>query len=122
MPSDVFTTEQIQKQWQLTKIDFNKKGDKLLASLMSSCTPIANGNLLKIELPSKLMKADLEKSKLKILPHIRQALNNYKIDFSITVNEETVKKFAYTNAEKFAYLNDKNELASVLKSKFSLDL
>jgi DNA polymerase-3 subunit gamma/tau len=89
---------------------------------MSSCTPIANGNLLKIELPSKLMKVDLEKSKHKILPFLRDELQNYKIDFDITVNEETVKKFAYTPQEKYAYLKDKNPLVSVLKQKFHLDL
>ena len=89
---------------------------------MSSCKPIAKENLLQLELPSELMKVDLEKAKNKILPFLREQLQNYKIDFEISVNEEVVKKFAYTPQEKFAYLQDKNELIAELKSKFNLDL
>ncbi len=122
LPSNPFTTEQVQKLWNTTISNFHDKGDKLLSSLMSSCNPIAKGNMLQMELPNKLMKVDLEKSKHKILKIIRDELQNYKIDFDITVNEETVKKFAYTPQEKYAYLKDKNELISILKAKFNLDL
>lgn len=108
--------------WKKTIADFNAKGDKLLASLLTSCTPIPNGNLLQLELPNKLMKVDLEKSKQKILPILREELQNYKIDFVIQVNEKIEKKFAYTPQEKFAYLNDKNKLMGELKAKFNLDL
>lgn len=121
LPSNPFSTETIQKLWKITISNYHEKGDKLLASLMSSCNPIAKGNLLKLELPSKLMKADLEKNKQKILPSLREKLQNYKIDFEIHVNEEKVKQFAYTPQEKYAYLKDKNELISVLKAKFNLD-
>ena len=122
LPNNPFTTEQIQKQWQITIKMFKNQGDKLLASLMDSCTPIAKENVLHIELPSKLMKIDFEKSKQKILPSLREGIKNYKIDFEIAVNEEKVKKFAYTPQEKFAYLKDKNKLVGVLKTKFNLDL
>ena len=122
LPTNPFSTTQIQDLWKKTIEKFNNKGDKLLASLMSSCTPIANKNLLEVTLPSKLMKADLEKYKLKILPFLREELQNYKIDFDITVNEEAAKKFAYTPEEKYAYLKDKNPLISILKQTFHLDL
>jgi len=89
---------------------------------MSSCNPIAKGNILHIELPNKLMKFDLEKAKHKILKIIRDELKNYKIDFEIQVNEKIEKKFAYTPQEKYEYLKDKNKLISVLKQKFHLDL
>jgi len=122
LPSNSFTTKEIQDLWQTSIDNYNKKGEKLLSSIMSSCKPIAKENLLQLELPSELMKVDLEKAKNKILPFLREQLQNYKIDFEISVNEEVVKKFAYTPQEKFAYLQDKNELIAELKSKFNLDL
>jgi len=122
LPTKPFTTEEIQKLWKISIQNFNHKGEKLLASLMRSCNPIAKENALQLELPSAKMKVDLEKSKQKILPFLREELENYKMDFEITVNEEEVKKFAYTPQEKFAYLKDKNEFVAVLKAKFSLDL
>lgn len=121
LPSNPFTNAQLQELWKTSITNFQEKGEKLLASLMSSCNPIAQQNLLKIELPNKLMKVDLENSKQKILPFFREELQNYKIDFDIYVNEKIVEKVAYKPQEKYAYLKDKNELISVLKTKFNLD-
>ena len=122
LPSNPFTTVQLQELWKQNIANYHKKGEKLLASLMSSCLPIAAGNLLKMEAPNKLIKVDLEKAKPKILGVIKKELQNYKIDFDISVNEKVEKKFAYTPQEKYAYLKDKNELISVLKAKFHLDV
>ncbi len=122
LPKTPFSTEKVQDLWKEYIIILHKKGEKLLASLMGSCLPIANRNILALTLPNKLMKADLEKAKPKILRFLRDKLQNYQIDFDIKVNEEIEKKFAYTPQEKYAYLKDKNKLIAVLKSKFDLDL
>jgi len=122
LPKAAFSTEQVQDLWKSYINQMNKKGEKLLASLMGSCSPIANNNLLSLVLPNKLMKVDLEKAKPHILRFLREELQNFKIDFDIHVNQEIEKKFAYTPQEKYAYLKDKNELLSLLKNKFDLDL
>ncbi len=122
LPKMPFSTEKVQDLWKIYINNLHKKGEKLLASLMGSCNPIANRNTLALVLPNKLMKVDLEKAKPKILRFLREELQNFQVDFDIQVNEEIEKKFAYTPQEKYAYLKDKNQLISVLKNKFDLDL
>lgn len=122
LPSNPFTTARLQELWKESIDTYHRKGEKLLASLMSSCLPISEGNLLKMEAPNKLIKADLENAKPKILGVLKKELQNYKIDFDISVNEKIEKKFAYTPQEKYEYLKDKNELLSILKAKFNLDV
>ncbi|MEE9349982.1 MAG: DNA polymerase III subunit gamma/tau, partial [Flavobacteriaceae bacterium] len=122
LPSTPFTTKKVQELWDIYTQQVLKKGEQLLASLLRSCQPIANGNMLELELPNSSLKVNLEKAKPIILRFIKPELNNYYVDFDITVNEEAVKKFAYTPQEKFDYLKDKNKLIAVFKNKFDLEL
>lgn len=122
LPKNPFSTEQVQKLWNTYIKKLQKNGEKLLASLMGSCLPIADENDLLIALPNARMKTDLEKAKPKILQFIREELQNYHINFAIQVNEEIEKKFAYTPKEKYEYLREKNALISKLKKKFDLDV
>ncbi len=122
LPKLPFSTEQAQDVWKEYIAVILKNGEKILAALMGSCHPIANRDLFVFEMPNKLMKVDLEKSKPKILRFIKEKLQNYQIDFDIKVNEKIEKKFAYTPQEKYAYLQDKNKLISELRKKFDLDL
>jgi DNA polymerase-3 subunit gamma/tau len=57
-----------------------------------------------------------------LLKYFRQKLNNYSIDFQITVNEEEEKRYAYTPQEKYNKLLEKNKELAKLKSTFKLDL
>lgn len=69
-----------------------------------------------------MMKAELNKVKFKALKHLRKELNNYAIDFKISVNEENVKKFAYTSEEKYDLLKSKNKAIITLRKTFNLEL
>jgi len=122
LPENTFTTEKVQDLWEQYIQKLLNDGEKLLASLMRSCKPIADKNNLVIELPNKLMKQDLEKAKPIILRFIKPQLENYYVDFDIVVNVEAAKKFAYTPQEKFDYLITKNKLIVDFKRKFDLDL
>jgi DNA polymerase-3 subunit gamma/tau len=122
LPQTPFTNQQIQDLWKLHIQNLNKKGEKLLASLMGSCYPTKQENNLLITLPNARMKADLEKARHKILSFIREELQNYHINFMIHVNEEIEKSFAYTPKEKYEFLREKNALISKLKKSFDLDV
>ena len=69
-----------------------------------------------------MMKAELLKVKPKALNYLRKELNNYSIDFKVSVNEENAKKFAYTPQEKYDLLKEKNEAISKLRRTFNLEL
>jgi DNA polymerase-3 subunit gamma/tau len=68
------------------------------------------------------MKVELLKVRPKVLRHIREKLNNYEVDFEITVNEDNTKRFAYTPQEKYELLKDKNKALALLRKKFNLEL
>jgi DNA polymerase-3 subunit gamma/tau len=122
LPKIPFSTDQAQDVWKKHIANLNKKGEKLLASLMNSCHPIAKKNNFVITLPNSLMKADLEKAKPKILRFIKPELQNFHINFDIKVNEDIEKKFAYTPEEKYEFLKDKNKLITLLKKTFDLEV
>ena len=64
----------------------------------------------------------MERKKGALLKAIRSELNNFKIDLSIEVNEQEVKRYAYTTREKFEKLREKNPLVEELRQTFDLDL
>jgi DNA polymerase-3 subunit gamma/tau len=53
---------------------------------------------------------------------LHQSLQNFSIDLKIEINEETVKKFAYTDQEKYEKLKEKNPALEQLRQTFQLDI
>ncbi len=122
LPKDPFTEETFLKIWNTYIHDLHQNGEKIFASILKTDTPKIKNNTIFVTYPNKMMKAELLKVKPKALRHLRQELNNYSIDFDITVNEETAKKFAYTPQEKYELLKEKNETIALLKKTFNLEL
>ena len=108
LPKDPFTEETFLKIWVKYIEDLHHKGEKIFASILKADLPTIKSNLICVTYPNEMMKAELLKVKSKALNHLRQKLNNYSIDFKITVNEENTKKFAYTPQEKYDLLKEKN--------------
>ena len=100
----------------------HQKGEKIFASILKTNTPKIKKNTIFVTYPNKMMKAELLKVKPKALKYLRKELNNYSIDFNITVNEESAKKFAYTPQEKYELLKEKNKEIALLKKTFNLEL
>ncbi|MCK5678099.1 MAG: DNA polymerase III subunit gamma/tau [Flavobacteriaceae bacterium] len=122
LPKDSFSEETFLKIWFDYIENLHQKGEKLFASILKADTPRIKNNLICVTYPNQLMKAELNKIKPKVLRHIRKTLNNYSIDFKITVNEENAKNFAYTPHEKYELLKSKNEAIVSLRKKFNLEL
>lgn len=122
MPKDPFTEDTFLKVWNTYIQDLHKNGEKIFASILKTDTPKIKNNTIFVTYPNKMMKAELIKVKPKALKYLRQKLNNYNIDFDITVNEESAKKFAYTPQEKYELLKEKNETIALLKKTFNLEL
>ena len=67
------------------------------------------------------MKKEIEREQNLMLDYLKQKLNNYSITLQITVNEEVAKKFAFTPAEKYEKLKEKNPAIDLLRKEFDLD-
>jgi len=121
-PKDKFTEAQFLELWNVYAKLREKKGERIIASIMNVDTPKIKENSILLTFPSALMKDQLLKESPKLLRDFREKLNNYSIDFEITVNEEHQKKFAYTPQEKYNKLLEKNKALAKLQKTFKLDL
>ncbi len=121
-PKDTFTEAEFLELWNAYVKECKKNGEKIIASIMNVDTPKIKENSILLTFPSALMRDQLLKERPKLLRSFRQKLNNYSIDFKITVNEEHQKKFAYTPQEKYNKLLEKNKALAKLQKTFKLDL
>jgi len=89
---------------------------------MNADVPKVHASTAQMTLPNSMMEAEFNKMKPKLLRFLREQLNNYSLDFTIVVNEENEKKFAYTPQEKYNKMLEKNKALAKLKNTFKLDL
>jgi len=123
LPKDAFTQEQFEKYWQeyLDKLRKNKERN-LLSILTIDKNPRVEGSSIHLTLTSEPLKTELERSKEKILKFLRINLNNFDIDFVITVKEEKKKEFVYSYKDKFNKMAEKYPDLKYLQQKFKIDL
>ena len=123
LPKSAFTEEEMQKHWAdfVEKID--SEGRKILASNLHADVPkIVEDTIIWIEMPNGTMKKEIEREQYDLMEYLKLKLNNYGISLRITVNEEIVKKFAFTPEEKYEKLREKNPAIDLLRKEFDLDL
>ncbi len=122
LPQDAFSEETMQQHWNDFVDELEKQGRKILASNLQTDVPkLKNENTIWIELPNGTMKKEIEREQSLMLDYLKQKLNNYSITLHITVNEEVAKKFAFTPAEKYEKLKEKNPAIDLLRKEFDLD-
>ncbi len=122
-PKDAFTLEDLQKFWKQYQEKMFQKGERNIASILSTNTPnLKDESVILFELPNNLMRDQMLQARPKLLGFLREKLNHYGIDIELTVNEVTQKKFAYTNLEKYQKLKEINPLIEDLKNRFELDI
>ena len=122
LAKETFTQIQFTQLWKEYIEYLDKKGEKIMASIMNADVPKVHKNTIKLVFPNSMMKAELIKIKPRLLRHFREKLNNHSIKFEIKVNEADEKKFAYTPEEKYNKLLEKNQALAKLKKAFKLDL
>lgn len=119
---DPFTEATFLEVWNSYVEDLHQKGEKILASILKADSPKLKGHLIHVSYPNELMKVELLKVRPRVLRHLREKLNNYDVDFEISVNEDNTKRFAYTPQEKYELLKEKNKAIALLRKKFNLEL
>jgi len=75
-----------------------------------------------LEFPNATNKVEVERQQYELLGFIRKSLKNFDISLSITVNEVMEKQYAYTAADKFEKLKEKNPNIDLLRKTFDLDV
>ena len=122
LPNESFAEEHFFKVWDDYIHLLHEQGERIFASVLNSKRPELLQNKILFTCSNKIMKAELEKVRPKALQFLREKLNNYSLDFEITIAEEETSKLVYTNQEKYEYLREKNEAIAYLRKVFKLDL
>ncbi len=121
LPTQEFSEEQLRMVWQKYIHHLEGRGFKILASILRVDRPkLKDGSNIHLVFPNQSMKSDLEKSQVMVLDFLKRELSNYNIEFDITVDEKTTKKYAYTDQEKYAKLVEKNPAVETLRKTFDL--
>ncbi|WP_090298233.1 DNA polymerase III subunit gamma/tau [Flagellimonas zhangzhouensis] len=122
LPKDLFDEASMQKHWDDRVHLLENQGRKILASNFQTDVPkLKNEHTIWIELPNNTMKKEIEREQSLMMDYLKEKLNNYSISLFITVNEEVAKKFAFTPAEKYEKLREKNPNIDLLRKEFDLD-
>lgn len=121
LPTDDFSENKVVELWKAYAATLIEEGKKSVSSIMMANTPRIIDKNIHFELPNNLMKDQLGRTKPALLKHIRERVNNFRIELIIDVREEKTKKYAYTPQEKYEKLIEKNKALELLKKTFDLD-
>ncbi|MBE9490965.1 MAG: hypothetical protein IMY67_11765 [Bacteroidetes bacterium] len=122
LPKETFTEEALIKYWNTFIKQLEQKGKHNLASILSIDIPKLIDTTIHLEFPNATNKVEVERQQYELLSFLRQSLNNYDINLSITVNEKLEKQYAYTAKEKYDKLLKKNNTIELLRKTFDLDI
>jgi DNA polymerase III subunit gamma/tau len=122
LPKESFTEAQMQSVWNAYVKKIEDQGKYNLSSILSIDTPKLSETTIKLEFPNETNKVEVERQQYDLLGFLRQKLQNFDINLSITVNDELEKKYAYTDMEKFEKLKEKNLNIDLLRQTFDLDI
>lgn len=121
LPKTPFSEGKFQETWKAYSEFLIKTGNKSLASILTASKPKLENFHIHYALPNSLMGDQLERIRPKILKYLRETLNNFSIDLTVTIEASEVKKFVYTPQEKYEKLVENNPDIALLKNVFKLD-
>jgi DNA polymerase-3 subunit gamma/tau len=123
LPSDAFTQERMQEVWNAYIARLDKKGEKIMSSLLATDIPkLKDETIITLEMPNETMRIEIERAQYPLLEYVRKELNNYDVSLEIDVNELTVKKYAFTTRDKYEKLKEINPLVERLRRDFDLEI
>jgi len=122
LPKEPVTQEALSSAWKEYTEQLDKKGEKIMASILQMDHPKLEGTTIHLTYSNTTNKIELERAESPLMSFIKKKLLNYDLKLDITVNEEIAKKFAYTPQEKYEKLKEKNPNIEVLRQTFGLDI
>lgn len=120
-PTEPFTEEAFLAQWKIYKDKLMTDGQIMFASAFENA-PEIEGTLIKVIVENKAIVDEFTAQKPDILDFFRATLNNYSIDFELTINKDKANKKAFTPEEKFEKMSEKNPVLKILRDKLDLEV
>lgn len=122
LPTEDFTQQQMITHWNAYTEIVKGQGKYNLLSHLTMNEPKLKDGMIHLEFPNQTIKIEVERDKFELLTYMRKELQNYNVDLVIDVNELQVKRYAYTDKEKYEKLVKKNPNLEALRNAFELDI
>ncbi|MBC3847950.1 DNA polymerase III subunit gamma/tau [Winogradskyella echinorum] len=122
LPKEPVTQEALTKAWKAYTAKMDKKGEKIMASILQMDQPKLEGTTIHLTYSNNTNKIELERAEFPLMAFLKKTLLNYDLKLNITVNEEIAKKYAFTPQEKYEKLKEKNPNIELLRKTFGLDI
>jgi DNA polymerase-3 subunit gamma/tau len=120
-----YSQEDLERSWKAFAKKVKNKGQKILATSIGMCKPVAKENLICIEVPNDTMKAEILQQQGDLMGFLQKELDNTTLDLKIDVvhkNEKENAKYLYTDREKYDKLVKSYPSLDKLRQTFDLDL
>ena len=122
LPTEDFTQQQMISHWNAYTEIVKGQGKYNFLSHLTMNEPKLKDGMIHLEFPNQTIKLEVERDKFELLTYMRKKLKNYNVDLVIDVNELQVKRYAYTDKEKYEKLVKKNPNLEDLRNAFELDI
>ncbi|OQA10217.1 MAG: hypothetical protein BWY67_01194 [Bacteroidetes bacterium ADurb.Bin397] len=116
--------EEMYKVWKAFADKNHAEGRKQLAVALNKHQPVLKDEThIEIPVDNAIQAEEIQGTKVELLAWMKKGLQNGQITISTRVVEETeLKETAYTPAEKFNKMAEKNPDLNQLRSQFDLEL
>ncbi len=118
--SKPYTREQLQEAWNQFILKREAVGRASEAVMLNRDFDVVDG-VIQLGLDNAVQMGLLQDFKADLMHHLRDSLQNSHIHLHAFVNDHQVQRMPYTQAEKFAFLAEKNPALHELKSALGLD-
>jgi len=115
-----YDPEELKKVWKQYGEKAKKAGRDSEFTILNQEMEVED-HIIQVKLRSPLQKDILERFRADLLQHLRQSLQNRKINIKTTLVKDEKQKVIYTTQEKYDHLVKKNPKLENLKDKFGLD-
>ncbi len=122
LPKEPVTQEALIKAWKAYTVKMDKKGEKIMASILQMDAPKLKDTTIYLTYSNNTNKIELERAEFPLMTFLKKTLLNYDLKLDITVDAEVAKKYAFTPLEKYEKLKEKNPNIELLRKTFGLDI
>lgn len=121
-PEESFSEADLHELWDKLKENYKTTSPTIFSALNTHLPAIIDEITIEIGVDNLIQKDQIQEQKPQILSFLRQNLNNYAVNFIISIKEIKKQQKAYLPAEKFQKMMEKNPDIEKLKNDLDLDL
>lgn len=122
--NEVITQEALAETWRKYSMNYQNTNPRLYSILDNHKPALVGEKQLKILLRNKTQENELLKEKSVITGYLKRSLRNahLSLEFEVSTSEIEGPKKAFTVADKFKLMVEKNPALMQFKKEFGLDL